>query len=229
MNNILTKEEALVYFSLIQREKSILALSKDIKIHRPKLYKLLESMEIEGLVIKNIKGKHVLYTTASKEILKNKIEQVRLNIELESKELARRMNQSDNTLQNINNKDDIIKIYSDLAHDLPAQTCYYSLTSSTEAKIIEQYLPTDFRKIREKKNLWSYVLTTSPIDKKKGLRFTLDIKHVNDKEIEKNCLWLSYSDIFVFINFTTETGYKIKDASLARFQQGIIKNLYNLY
>ena len=71
------------------------------------------------------------------------------------------------------------------------------------------------------------MLTTAHIDQKKGVRFSLNIKHIDDKNLEKNCLWIIYADTFAFIDFTTETGYVITDQKLAKFQAGVFKVFYD--
>ena len=247
MDSLFTENEYSVWLALQsfgvaeQKVASILNLSKKLNMHRPALYKIIESLLNKGLIIKKEESKHISYDVCSLATLKQKIkekeERARIRdgalikeIESRETEMMKRRKEEDTNknghMRSVKGRTDIMALYSELVHSLGEQDSYYSFTTMSLDKDPAYYLPYDFRKVREKKNLWSYVIAGRGLIKGKGVRFSLEIKHMDDTSLEKDCLWLTYGDVFAFINTHTEQGYVIRDHKLAKFQQSIIKAMY---
>lgn len=221
-----TKDEESTYKALLQSPGvSVVSLATTTKIHRPKLYAILEQLVHEGLVETFMTGKRTLYRTTSRETLQKKIEKEKAHIDEEAKVLLALADDTQ-TVKIINSKQDVINLFDTMTKTLGARGDYYSFTTKTESTSLGKESLEIFRKNRDNKDLWSHVLTDKPIDMKKGVRFNLEIKHLGNERFEQNCLWLTYADTYAFVDYENETGYIIKNKRLAKFQQEVFKYLY---
>ena len=227
MSIFTTKEEEAVYKALLQEQGvSVVALAKKTRLHRPRLYQLLDSLIREELVETYTKGKRVLYRAGAREVLEKKIKDAKSSIEQDASIL---LSLADDLqiVKNINSKEDIIALFDDITASLGGQGDYYSFTTKTSNTSLCKNSLELFRKNREGKGLWSHVLTDKPIDQKLGIRFNLEIKHIDAKNLQQDCLWIMYGDTFAFVDYVAETGYIVKNKRLAKFQQELFRFFYN--
>ena len=227
MSIFTTKEEEAVYKALLQEQGvSVVALAKKTRLHRPRLYQLLDSLIREELVETYTKGKRVLYRAGAREVLEKKIKDAKSSIEQDASIL---LSLADDLqiVKNINSKEDIIALFDDITASLGGQGDYYSFTTKTSNTSLGKNSLELFRKNREGKGLWSHVLTDKPIDQKLGIRFNLEIKHIDAKNLQQDCLWIMYGDTFAFVDYVAETGYIVKNKRLAKFQQELFRFFYN--
>lgn len=227
MSIFATKEEESVYKALLQEQgASVVTLAKKTRLHRPKLYQLLDALIREELVETYTKGKRVLYRAGNRDVLEKKIKDAKNSIEQDASILLSLADDLQ-TVKNINSKDDIVALFDDITTSLGEQGDYYSFTTKTSNTNLGKNSLEIFRKNREGKGLWSHVLTDKPIDHKKGVRFNLEIKHIDAKNLQQDCLWITYGDTFAFVDYTAETGYIVKNKKLAKFQQELFRFFYN--
>ena len=221
-----TPEEESVYKALLQeQEVSVVTLAEKTKMHRPKLYVTLEKLIQANLVEPYTKGKRTVYKTTAREILENKIRDAKTSLEEEALSLLT-LSSDTQLLKIIDSKKDIIALFDDVTKNLGGQGDYYSFTTKTDATDLGKESLEIFRKNRDTKGLWSHVLTDKPIDYKKGVRFNLEIKNMDAKNLEQDCLWLTYGDTFAFVDYKNENGYIIKNKRLAKFQQELFRFFY---
>lgn len=227
MSIFTTKEEESVYKALLQeRGMSVVTLAKRTRLHRPKLYQLLLKLSNESLIETYTKGKRVLYRAGPREVLEKKIENAKDSINQDAMMLLSLADDLQ-TVKNLNTKQDIIELWDDVTKSLGGQGDYYSFTTKTADTNLGKSSLDVFRANRENKGLWSHVLTDKPIDYKKGVRFNLEIKYIGEKNLEQDCLWMTYGDKFAFVDYAAETGYIIKNKKLAKFQQELFRLFYN--
>lgn len=227
MNIFSSRDEEVVYKTLLQNEGlSVVSLAKKTKLHRPKLYVILLQLLNQKLIETSSKGKRVVYMTSSREMLEQKINDVKLALENEANDLLQ-FADGLQTVTNINSKEDIISLWDDVTTTLKNQGDYYHFTTATSAVDLGKQSREIFRKNRDSKGLWSHVLTDKPIDEKKGVGFNFEIKHVPAKNLPQDCLWLMYGDKYAFVDYAAESGYIVKNKRLAKFQQDIFRFFYN--
>lgn len=220
------KEEGVYKALLVAGESSVVALAKKTKIHRPNLYKMLSNLMEEGLVETATLGKRMLYKTTSREVLEKKIADAKKAAEEDARSLLSLANETQ-TVTNIDTREGIVALFNEMAEVTGERGDYYSFTTRTDKVDLEKYFSDTFRNTRDRKDLWSHVLTDKPIDMKKGVRFNLEIKQVDTTSLEQDCLWVMYGDKYAFVDFTTESGYIVKNKKLAKFQRDIFKFYYN--
>ncbi len=220
-----SKDEEAVYKILLQ-EKDIhmIDLAKKVKLHRPKVYSIVDDLIQDGLVEASKIGKRHVYNVTSGEYLAQKIENAKNEIEEESRTLTM-LAARHQVIRKMEGKQDLIDMFNIMTMELGERGDYYSFTTKTDGAGLSTESLNIFRKLRDKKDLWSHVLTDKPLDLKKGVRFNLEIKQVVGQNFEQDCMWLSYSDKIVLIDYKDESGYVIKDARLARFQQEMFRLL----
>jgi predicted transcriptional regulator len=227
MKYIFSNEESIC-FNLLSKSKglSVVELAQKSGLYRPVVYKVLEKLQNEGFITTSKKtenSKRLVYIPNSKIELEKSLERKREEFEKEATILSNLFPQNGN-IQTLTSLEDIMNFYDTLAETLGEQECYFSFGSSTDYEMINRHLSKKFRTLREKKNLWSYVVATQPPLKQP--RFSLAIKQLSISPIPPHCSWVSYSDVFAFLNFEKEYGYVITDKTLAEFQQAIIKAMY---
>lgn len=240
MNYTFLPDEKKVFETIIKSNGiSLLDISKQTKLHRPTVYKIIDKLlkeqlvttkKSEGKVTKENESKRLVYIKGSRSALEKKLtgsKQELQNLLHEEEAFGKNLLDSyfsNNAIRKIEGKEAITEFYETLAERLPQQQCYYSLGTTTKMELLDKVLSKKFRTLREKKNLWSYVVATQPPLKQP--RFSLAIKQLSISPIPPHCSWVSYSDVFAFLNFEKEYGYVITDKTLAEFQQAIIKAMY---
>lgn len=221
-----SKDEEAVYKALLGNVgMNVIHLAKKTKLHRPKLYTLLEQMIHEGLVETIIVGKRTLYKTTSAEKLEARISLAKQMLD-EDALILRSLAVDSQEIKILDSKEDIVWLFTDVIKTLGERGDYYSFTTKTDETDLGKKSLEAFRKGRDGKDLWSHVLTDKPIDLRKGIRFNLEIKHIDVKHLEQDCMWISYADKYAFVDYKNEVGYLIKNKRLATFQQEIFKLLY---
>lgn len=226
MSIFTTKEEESTYKAVLQStDASVVSLARITKIHRPKLYKILEQLINEGLIETCTHGKRALYRVTSQETLKQKIENARALLDQDAHTLLA-LSSNTQTITLLDSKQDIINLFETMTKTLGARGDYYLFTTKTEDTDLGKGSLEIFRKSRDVKDLWNHVITDKPIDMKKGIRFNLEIKHVANERFEQDCLWLTYADTYAFVDYKNNTGYVIRNKRLAMFQQEVFKYLY---
>lgn len=245
MEYIFTRQEREVYELLAKSSGlSVVELSEKTKIHRPSLYKLLEKMQSENLITTKKKetsgkkvgvkelGKRLVYVITKKENLEKKIEKSKLEFEkekelfdLESKRLLSTLF-SGNPVTFISSKAEAVLFYETLATRLGEQECYYSFGSGSDLETIRSVLSNKFRKLREGKNLWSYVVAAG--SSLGHSRFSLAIKYGDFPSMPDGQTIVSYLDTTAYLDIKKGTGYVITDQNMASVMQGIIKKVYDM-
>lgn len=220
-----TKEEESIYKTLLLfPDLSVVTLASKTKLHRPKVYAILDQLHDDGLIETKKNKSRLVYRTSSYEVLAKKIEVAKIEINEEADTLLSLASEVQKVVP-INSKKDIADLWEDVTKTLGARGDYYSFTTRTPTTDLGKESLELFKKHRDNKDLWSHVITDKSVDKNKGIRFNLEIKRV-EANLEQDCLWLTYADTYAFVDYKNETGYIIKDARLAKFQQEIFRLLY---
>ncbi len=225
MEYILNEQELVCYKTLAKSTgMSISDLSRITGIFRPQLYKILALLDNQDLIVTHKSGKRILYAVSSPDNLRAKIESSVQATESAGKKLFSEVF-GNSSIQQIHGRNDIIQVFNDLVENLDEQETYYSYATGSPTTA-ESYFPANFRKTRDRKNLWSYVVTTQPILRKP--RFSLEIKTTDNPNAPKDCLWLAYAEKLIFIDYATESGYIITDKKMSEFQQSIIRSMFKM-
>ena len=117
----LSQEESEIYIYLLQNpQKTLSDISKYTNIHRPKLYKILPSMEESGLVGTIVNGKRKLFVAENPKILNNYFESIKddyLSFVPQIEKMYQKSFEKP-VLKHLSGKTGIRNIYMDIAYSL---------------------------------------------------------------------------------------------------------------
>jgi sugar-specific transcriptional regulator TrmB len=117
----LSQEEAEIYIYLLQNpQKTLSDISKYTNIHRPKLYKILPSMEESGLIGTLVNGKRKLFVAENPKILNNYFESIKDDYLSFVPQIEKMYQKSFEKpiLKHLSGKTGIRNIYMDIAYSL---------------------------------------------------------------------------------------------------------------
>ncbi len=230
----LGEREEKIYKSLLSGGPlSISELSRRTGIPRVNIYTALPHLLFLGLVSRSPKGKYKIYHAESpkkfQSILADSIADSELEIaqmeEIEKTSSGRPRITYGEGLEAIKS------VHSDIVHSLKDEDTYYRYSSSSalmrEATTL-RYLPSDYRKVRDEKNLERYVITNQFTENNKKPALGRDIKAIpRDYDLfEYNITQVIYGDKVAIIDYNNETAITIENPTLAEFQKKIFKLLF---
>lgn len=219
-------QQRIVYMQLIATPHIVLTeLSRATGIHRPTLRKIVADLTVLGLIKKSRLGKRDVFSTTGIEAFQAFTNGVSHTIDDEIQKIIKTISK-ERVVSFLQSKQDIKNMYIDLVTTLNKDDSYYCLSSKTSTYDWNEYLSVEFRKVRQKKNLTSYLVSTNPPDG--GMRFSLEIKNVFWPTLEKECMILVYGNKVAMVNFKDEKGVVIEDALFASFQRGVIKKMFEV-
>jgi len=157
----LSEKEIIIYLDLIEYNiSSITDIQRRTKLHRPDVYKYLPVLKDMWLVSIIPKWKRQMFTAESPKKLKNLLSNLIDNMNIIIPEL-------DDKFQNKRSRP-IVKflewtkwisyVFSDIVETLNKWDIFYRISSSKNIEKANDYLPSNYRKIRDKKQLERFVI-----------------------------------------------------------------------
>lgn len=212
---------------------SISELSRRTGIPRVTIYTLLPHLLSLGLVSRSPKGKYKVYHAESPDKLQSLLTDLITNSqqdiarlkEIESTGSGRPKITYGEGFQAVRSS------MSDVVHSLPKHGEYYRYSSSSALLRDEtlKYLPSDYRQVREEKDLERYVITNRYTEGKKKPRLGREIKSVPPEYdlFEYNITQVIYGDKVSIVDYNNESVITIDNPTFAEFQKKIFKLLFH--
>lgn len=227
----LSEYESQIYLTLLEKGVSgISKISRETGINRPAIYRTVPSLLKRGVISEIVKKKQKLYTAESPEKLETIIE----SLHKEFKEALPDLIQNFEGVQNkpivkyLTGKHGIMFIFEDLVRTLKRGDIFYRYSGPRDLGKAEKYLPSNYREIRDKKQLERYVITGEGIAEQKKPRLERDLKILPGiEENDFNVTQVIYANKIALINYENESAVLIEDRLMANFQRMIFKNLYS--
>lgn len=226
----LTSEQAQIYTVLVQHNTlSPTDIVRLTKTHRPAVYQALDELIKLDLVRVVPFGKTKKYAAESPEHLEKLFKDIEDDFNSEIYHLQDAYELKDNKpIVTFAQGDKVIKdTFADVVEELKKGDTYYRYSPSL-AKEYYKYLPSNYRALRDKKQLERFIITDhnslSKINKKlgKGIRsIPKGVELFNDKIN----LWIFGSKV-VFVDFNSKSIITIQNKKIAEFQKAIFKLLY---
>ncbi len=228
----LTSNEQAIYLALIKSGPiTISNLSELTGIHRPLIYKALPSLRESGLVTITPKGKQKLYNAESPAKLKLLVENLSQEIDnlvpqLKSVYQSREQRP---IVKFLEGEKGIMSVFEDLVSLLKKGDIYYRYSSAKDAARGLTYLPTHYQRMRDRKQLERFVITSEVRAKEKKPQLELAVKMIPaDYDLfDYDITQIIYGNKVAFIDYNTETAILIENKVIAEFQKKIFKLLYN--
>ncbi|MBI2446716.1 MAG: hypothetical protein HYV51_02755 [Parcubacteria group bacterium] len=235
--NILNKiglndKELKIYTSLIERGPLLITqIAKQTGLYRPAIYKNLPNLMFKGLVTISHKGKQRFYIAEEPEKLKNLVSELTNELEDIIPELRASYNAREKKplVKFLEGKNAITFVLNDLVHSLKRGDIFYRYSSVKDSKKSSEYLPRDYRKIRDQKQLQRFVITNenTMIGKKPRLDRAVKFIPNNYGLFDYDITQIIYGDKVAFLDYNTETVLIIENPIIAEFQKKIFKLLYD--
>ncbi len=228
----LQKNEILIYLDLLESGKSSISeIARRTKIHRPYVYKNIESLLKKNLISKSPLKKRILFLAESPEKLESALELTRLELQKiipSLKNLYQTLNDRP-TVRYLEGEEGLKFVLEDMISTLKSGETYYRY-SSTKQEVFSKnsYLPTNYRKRRKDKDLYRFLITSEARAKERSEKDNLDIKTIPEKfdPFDDNIVHMIYGNKVAFSDFETETAVIIENKRFADFQKKIFLLLY---
>jgi HTH-type transcriptional regulator, sugar sensing transcriptional regulator len=227
----LNDKEAAVYITLLENGPlTISGIAKASNLHRPAIYQILPKLEKRGLVSISIKGKLKYYVAESPEKLKLLVGNLNESLQSALPDLEAIYNSTGNrpVVKFFIGRDGIKNVFLDLVTSLKRGEIYYRYTSNKDLEKTEKYLPRDYRKIRDEKQLERYIINNAESAKQKSPNLNRAVKTIplDFSLFDQEVSMLIYGDKIAFIDFNTETAITVENKKIAEFQKILFKFIY---
>ncbi len=227
----LTENEGKIYVSLVERGASTVSdIAKSASIHRPTIYKTLPRMEELGLVSTSKVGERTLYVAESPERLSGyyKSNWERLQEALKGLQETYDAHGSRPILKYYEGKSSITRVLADVIESLKRGDVFYRYSSVEDVKLVDEYRPKDYRKIRDAKGLERFVIATEEYAKQKKKRMERQIRTLPKSShlFDHNVSMLIYGKKIAYIDYNTESAFILENEHVAAFQKDLFKILY---
>ena len=229
----LGEREEKIYKSLLTHGPlSISEMSRRTGVPRVSIYSVLPHLLFLGLISRSPKGKYKIYSAESPKKFKAVLTDILVDSEIEIAEMEETELKNSNRPQITYGEGHaaIKSVLSDVVHSLKKGDTYYRYSSESALKReqMPHYLPYDYRKIRDEKELERSVITNEPTRNKLRNALGRDVKVIpNDFDMfDYNITQVIYGDKVAIIDYNNETTITIENAVLAKFQKKIFKLLF---
>jgi len=222
-------EEKTYVFLLENGASSPTDIEKKTSIHRPIVYKALESLKNKNLVNISPKGKRTLYTAESPEKLESifrELEKTFFN-DVEDLHNLYELGQKNKPKVTYNEgKQAIQDSYMDIPNTLDKDAEYYRYMSIQNSNR-EKFLPKGYRELRNKKGLESMIITNKSAKKDK-IRLGSRVKVLPDSYdlFEYNIGQVIYGDKVAIVDYDSQSVITINHPKFAEFQKKLFKLLF---
>lgn len=229
----LSQEESEIYIYLLQNpQKTLSDISKYTNIHRPKLYKILPSMEESGLIGTTVNGKRKLFVAENPKILNNYFESIKddyLSFVPQIEKIYQKSFEKP-VLKHLSGKTGIRNIYMDIAYSLEKWDTFYRYSSRTDIEntSVSENEHNKYRKIRNEKQLQRYVITNEYLTNLKTEKLDKEVVVIPKKvdEFEDNITKLIYANKVAIIDFNTNECFIIESEIFAAFEKKLFMMLF---
>ncbi len=230
----LSHHESKIYVSLLEQGPQIVSsIQKNTGIHRPTVYQALRALKERGLVATSQRGKRSFFVAGSPQRIQFLFDdlQSRFQTLLPELESFRKANSIKPGVRYYEGKKGVAAVFQDLVTVLGHGDTYYRISSSGDSPVASQYVPKNYKKLRDDKEIQRYVITNKETYERKikEKNFNREVKMIptNTDDFTFNITELIYQNKIAFIDFNTETAFIVDNQKIAEFQKKIFKILYS--
>lgn len=227
----LRSDEITIYLTLLEQPPvTISELSRLTSLHRPLIYRAIPILIEKGLISVAPKGKQKRYTAESPRRITRLFEDAQNLFEtfLPDLEASYLTKEKRPLVKYLEGRKGITWVFEDLLQTLHQGDVFYRYSSGSDIQSAEKYLPKNYRKIRDQKQLERFVITNEKTgaQKRKRLERTLKVVPKSSQPFEYNVTLIIYGLKIAFIDYNSETALIIENQILAKFQVHLFKMLF---
>jgi len=232
----LSKHESSIYYSLLQTGPAkISTISRHCGLHRPTIYQTIPKLIKKGLVTSTTKGKQKIFIPEPPEKLKKLLTELGDNLNNAIPEMEKLFDTFGKRpiIKFLEGTDGIKQVHQDLVDSLKKDEVYYRFTSNLGLKKFKEFLPKNYHKITEQKQLQRLIINNERVAKEdeayrpKLNRITKKIPG-NLSKFEHDVNQIIYGNKVAYLDSNTETAFVIENKKIADFQRDIFKTLWKL-
>ncbi len=227
----LSDAESVIYLALVEHGPStVAAIATKARLQRPVVYKVLPLLQSRGLVTATKKGARTLFVAESPDKLEGLLHETETALFQLIPELKAKFESSDirPAVKVLEGKQGITFIFDDIVKTLKYGAIFYRYSSARVSR--DEYLPKNYRTLRDAKKLERFVITNRTQASLKKPRMERGMKIVPDKYglFDQDITQVVYGDKVAMIDYASQTALLIENAAHAEFQRRLFTTLYDL-
>lgn len=227
----LNNTESKIYTALIERGPSLISHIAQTGLHRPAIYHALPTLISKGLVTVSKSGKRRLYIAESPEKLRGVVDALvhELEVALPELEASYHAKERKPIVKFLEGEHAISFVLNDVVYSLKKGDIFYRYSSTKDAQKSSQYLPRDYRKIRDQKQLQRFVIANENTMIGKKPRLERSVKFIPKEYglFDYDITQIIYGAKIAFLDYNTKTALIIENPIIAQFQKKIFTLLYD--
>lgn len=230
----LNEEESKIYLFLISNPKKTLTdLSKELSINRPKLYKVLPSMQEQWLISKVLIWKRIYFIAENPKIFNTYLDNIKKDFEdyIPVLESQFSNNFSKPIFKHLSWKSWIRNIFLDIWNTLNKWDVFYRYSSRNNVNktSIDKKEYDKYKKLRDEKKLERMVITNDYLNNLKENKLDKEVVIVpkNFDIFEDNITKIIYANKVAIIDYNSEESFIIESYIFANFEKKLFKLLFN--
>jgi sugar-specific transcriptional regulator TrmB len=225
----LSKTESAIYLALLDLGPStITKISEKTAIHRPLIYKSLPILLEKKLISQTKKNKTIMYIAEPP----NRLESIFDDLKYQFFEILPDLEDSYTgsskkpMIKFLEGKDGTKRVFDDVVRTLKRGEVFYRYSSNKDGnEKRDKYIPRNYRKMRDAKQLERLVITNDQTSKNKAKKIDRFVKIIPDTEtpFDYNVTQVIYGNRVAFIDYNTDTAMVIESKTIADFQKHIFE------
>jgi len=227
----LGENEGKIYLSLIKSGPvTVSSIAKQTGLHRPTIYKHLPELQRVGLVTKSKRGKLFYYVAESPNKLQSLVEETSEKLQVALPEFMQFFDGQKHkpVLKVYEGKQGMRQVMTDIMTTLKRGDVFYRYSSRKEPTD-DSYMPKNYRKMRDAKQIERFVIASEAYAGKKKKRLERQIKTIpaSKSPFNQNVSMIMYASKVAVLDFTQDIAYVIENERFADFQKTLFKLLYS--
>lgn len=220
-----------IYITLLEFGKMNIAdIVEHSELHRIEVYRELPFLLENELVTELKIWKRKIYKAAEPSKIEELFENMKASSEVVIQELKEKYMHPENRPNVIYREGAkwVTAVFKDIVTTLKKWDVFYRISSEVDVDRANTYLPSDYRKKRDAKELERQVIMSEEAAKAKKPRAERELvvipKHY--EQFKQNVSMTLYGNKIAFIDFTTETSITIENFQIAEFQKILFKGFF---
>jgi sugar-specific transcriptional regulator TrmB len=229
----LSEHESIIYMALLERgSMNISDLCRFTHIHRPSVYKAIESLKARNIISETPRGKRVLFTAEPPSALTGEIGALSMALAEALPKLTGMYERQGARpiIRFFEGKAGLTAVFDDVVNSLGRGEVFYRYSSRNYLYTDgDKYLSKQYRTIRDQKHLERLVITNQQASLGKPPRLERETKIIPQgfDPFDYNITQVIYGNKTALIDYNTETALVIENEKMALFFMKLFKLLYS--
>lgn len=223
LHKIGVEGEPAKIFQLLYRKgpQSVVSIARETRIHRTRVYTLLNYLRTRGFVDEIKIGKRIFHAAIPPEKLRDMVTRTLSQIDRDFPLLraSYRKNSDRPLLTTFVGREGLIEVFADLVNATKIGEVFIRVSSEADRQRAQTYFPITLRRIRDKKRLERLVIASALTWEGSRPPFGMAQKLIplSYDAFQQNVITLVYANKTAIIDIEAETAYVIESARISDF------------